>query len=78
MSNFSSSQYYPAYKYYLTQYSACIKPVLEAAHERMFVRGDLLVYELDEYCVGQKDYVEKYRNLIKQELSSDTNKDESK
>jgi len=69
MSSFTSSKYYPEYKKYLSQFSICIKPVLEAQYERIVQKLPDVSEPLDSYCLAERKKVEEYRNLIKQEFS---------
>ena len=67
MSSYSSSQHYPGYKKSLSQFSSCIRPILEAAYEKQYIYNDTLPYDLNEYCRLKREQVEKYRDLLKSE-----------
>ena len=68
-STFTNSKYYPEYKKYLAEFSICIKPVLEATYERMAQKLPEVGESIDNYCLAERNKVEQYRNLIKNEFT---------
>ena len=71
MSNYSSSKFYPQYLKYLSEFSQCMVPVLEASYERIFVQHhDDLGWELDRYCRAERFKVEEIRTQIKNEFKN--------
>jgi hypothetical protein len=69
MSSFSQSKFYPDYKKHLTEFSICIRPVLEASFERMVQNLPQVGEPLDNYCLAEKNKVEEFRRLIKSEIN---------
>lgn len=68
MSSFSQSKHYYNYKLHLTQYSMCMRPVLEASYERLIQNLPDVGAPLDQYCVAERNKIEEYRSLIKSEF----------
>ena len=68
MSSFSQSQYYPNYKRHLTEYSICMRPVLEASYERVVQNLPEVGAPLENYCPAERNKVEEFRKLIKSEF----------
>jgi hypothetical protein len=68
MSSFSQSKFYPDYKRHLTEFSICMRPVLEASYERLVQNLPQVGEPLDNYCLAERNKVEELRKIIRSEF----------
>lgn len=67
----NKDQNYETYLHRLSNYSTCIRPILKATFERYDNAYDVnQTIDLERYCVYERREVEKYRQLLKSDLTN--------
>lgn len=65
MSSYKNHEHYPKYVDAITTYSKCISRVLEEIADRSQFNALYTDFNLNNYCVKEKDTVSLYRNSLK-------------